>query len=59
MNFKINFYAKIIMPVIFLSTGISVMAKSKIQNLTSNETASKVAAKLSASSGLHKHSLGI
>ena len=48
-----------LMPVLLMITGISVSAKSKIQNLTSSETASQVATQITNSSGLQKHSLGI
>ncbi len=59
MNLRINFYTKMLMPVLLMITGISVSAKSKIQSLTSTETASQVAAQISDSSGLQKHSVGI
>lgn len=59
MNSKINLYAKIVMPVLFMFTGISVYGKNKIQKLTSSETASEVAAQISSSSDLQKHSFGI
>lgn len=47
------------MPVVLFATGISISAKSKIQSLTSSETASQVAAKITSSSSLQKHSIGI
>jgi len=59
MKSKINFYIKILMPVVFMTTGISVLAKSKIQSLTSSESASQVAAQILPSTGLQKHSVGI
>jgi len=59
MKSKIYFYTKILMPVIFLVTGISVSAKSTIQKLTSKETATKAAPKITSSSDIHKHSIGI
>ncbi len=59
MKSKISFYTKMLMPVMLFATGISVSAKSKIQSLTSSETASQVAAKISSSSGLNKHSIGV
>lgn len=48
-----------LMPVILLVTGISVSAKSKIEKMTSKETAAESAPKITSSSGIHKHSIGI
>lgn len=48
-----------LMPVIFLVTGISISAKSTIQKLTSKETATKTAPRIASSSSIHKHSIGI
>ena len=59
MKSKINFVTKILMPVVLFTTGISVFAKSKIQNLTSSESASQVATQMSSYSDLQKHSVGI
>jgi len=59
MKLKIYFCTKMLMPVIFLVTGISISAKSTIQKLTSKETAAKTAPKIENSSNIRKHSIGI
>jgi len=66
MDFKINKFFKIIVPVVFLTTGTSVLGKSAIQKLTSKSNADKVKDKVKSiapepriPSGLKKHSVGI
>lgn len=66
MNFKIKHFFKIMVPVVFLTTGTSVFGKSTIQKLTSKESSEKVKDKVKSiaaepriPSGLRKHSVGI
>jgi hypothetical protein len=66
MSLKIENLIKIAMPVVFLTTGISVFGKSTIQKLTSSEKAKAVKEKVAEIAsppripmGLKKHSIGI